>query len=548
MNPKVSIVIPVYNGADYLDEAIQSVFAQSYKNIEVIIINDGSDDEGSTERIALHYKERIRYFSKPNGGVASALNFAIREMSGDYFSWLSHDDLYDQDKVRSNIEALADIKPPKRERTVIYSDYSVFSSSPENAVPVRLPGVPPEFFRYWLTIINSLHGCTLMVPKTAFAECGIFNEGLKTTQDFDLWFRLAEKYNFTHIPQVLVKARSHGQQGSIRMASTALTECDALLEKFMLALTERELTAGGQRSLAIAYAEISASFWRRGFLSAAQAASKLSIRRLFDDAGRSAIPALWILSCGIAQYHALPVARNLIAPPLRQLIKRFLFPSSRLAAIPHGQTSSPDFLKRKFSEIYDKNIFGGGVSRSGAGSDLVQSEVIRRELPALLKKLHVQSLLDAPCGDWYWMGQVDLDVETYIGVDIVEALILGNQKKFGNASRNFLCLNLTQDDLPKVDLIFSRDCLVHLSLKDALRVIANFKRTGSKYLLTTTFINRDRNNELAGKDNFWRPLNMQRLPFNFPPPLQLINEGCTEENGVYTDKCLGLWLLQDIEC
>lgn len=547
METKVSIIIPVYNGSDYLDEAIQSALAQTYKNIEVIVVNDGSCDEGATERVALRYSEQIRYISKANGGVASALNSGVHEMTGEYFSWLSHDDLYCREKIERELEEIQTLPLAEQGRTIIYSDYAVFSTDPDRAIPVRLQGVDAEEFRFWLTTENSLHGCTLLIPKAAFVEFGGFDKSLRTTQDYDLWFRMAGGFRFRHLSQVLVKARSHSEQGSIKMASTALAECNALLLQFTNALTEKELTAGGRRSLAMAYAEISASMWRRRFLPAAQATAKLAIRRLSDGSGQAVLPVLWILSWGITQYTILPITRTLLSPSLRLLLKQLFFSNGK-SEIPLRHPSSAGFLKRKFSEIYEKNIFGGGTSRSGAGSDLVQTEVIRRELPAQLERLQVQTFLDAPCGDWYWMRQVDLGVETYFGVDIVESLIMKNQQEFGNASKIFLCLNLTQDDLPKVDLIFSRDCLVHLSLEDALRVIANFKRSGSKYLLTTTFTDLVRNNDLAGKDSFWRPLNMQLHPFNFSPPLVLVNEGCTEEGGQYSNKCLGLWLLQDIEC
>ena len=79
LSPKVSIVIPVYNGADLLSQAIDSALAQTYFPIEILVVNDGSGDGGATERIALSYGEKVRYFSKANGGVASALNFAIQE-------------------------------------------------------------------------------------------------------------------------------------------------------------------------------------------------------------------------------------------------------------------------------------------------------------------------------------------------------------------------------------------------------------------------------------------------------------------------------------
>ena len=278
VSPKVSIVIPVYNGADYLDEAVRSALGQTYKNIEVIVVNDGSADAGASERIALKYGDRVRYFSKPNGGVASALNYAISEMSGDYFSWLSHDDLYCEDKVERDIEVLSSVTAPERERAIVYSDYAVFSSDPDKAIPVRLQAVPPDQFRYWITVKNSLHGCTLLIPKTAFAECGVFDENLRTTQDYDLWFRMAGKFRFVHIPQVLVRARSHSDQGSVKMADTALAECNVMLSRFATSLTDDELSSPA-RTPAGAYAEIAASMWHRGFRQAGRAAARLALAR-----------------------------------------------------------------------------------------------------------------------------------------------------------------------------------------------------------------------------------------------------------------------------
>lgn len=92
--PKVSIVIPVFNGSDYLDKAIQSALNQSYQNVEIIVVNDGSNDGGKTAEIAKSYGDNIRYIEKENGGVSSALNRGIEAMTGEYFSWLSHDDEY----------------------------------------------------------------------------------------------------------------------------------------------------------------------------------------------------------------------------------------------------------------------------------------------------------------------------------------------------------------------------------------------------------------------------------------------------------------------
>ena len=85
--PKVSIVIPAYNASNYLSEAIDSALKQTYENIEIIVINDGSGDDGATRQIALSYGDKIRYYEKENGGSSSALNLGIVDMTGEWFSW-----------------------------------------------------------------------------------------------------------------------------------------------------------------------------------------------------------------------------------------------------------------------------------------------------------------------------------------------------------------------------------------------------------------------------------------------------------------------------
>ncbi len=543
--PKVSIGIPVFNGADYLREAVDSALAQTYRNIEVLVVNDGSSDSGATEQIARGYGDRIRYFVKPNGGVASALNRAIQEMTGEYFSWLSHDDLYTPDKVEREVLSLSG---PERDRIVVYSDYAVFSTDPTSVVPVRMAGVPPEQFRYWITIENSLHGCTLLIPRSAFVECGRFDETLRTTQDYDLWFRMARRYRFVHVPEVLVKARSHPDQGSLRMADTALAECNALLSGFVEGLTPSELAQATTLAPSLAYAEIATGMLRRGFRGAAGAAARLSLRALPRGSAGDAAQALRLLVDGYAPSLRGGFGLSAFLETLRRKAGGGVRRVGKLLGAQRPARSGERNLQEKFSEIYEKNIFGGRVSRSGEGSDLVQTAAIRRELPRVIRQLGVKTFLDAPCGDWCWMQHTDLGVDQYIGVDIVKALIERNESEFGSPCIAFECLDLATGDLPRADLIFSRDCLVHLSFADALRIIANFKRSGAEYLLTTTFPARESNNDLVGKDSFWRPLNLELPPFNFPPPIELINEGCTEEAGEYADKSLGLWRLRDIAC
>lgn len=545
---KVSIIIPVYNGANYLKEAIESALLQTYQNIEIIVINDGSNDNGATEAIALSFGDRIRYFSKPNGGVASALNVGISKMTGDYFSWLSHDDLYVKDKIELQIKTLSKIN---NDKVVIYSNYSIFTTDPNKDMLQTMKGVPPSEFRYWLTFENRLHGCTLLIPKSAFEEWGFFDENLCTTQDYDLWFRIAQSYQFIHLPENLVKSRSHSEQGSIKMKDIALKECNDLLSYFVKQLSTVEIQQAACCSPGLGYAQLTSSMWYRGFFSAGWTGACLSVKHSLNAPLKEIALGHCILIKGLLLHYIVKPIRKILPPYIRICIKSFLKSVVNLtvpgvSTVKHERYAALEQmdLKDKFTVIYQENMFKGQKSRSGEGSDLLQTAVIRREIPKLFHELQVRSVLDAPCGDWFWMKEMTLNVEHYIGVDIVDALIQKNQNEYSSNQVHFKCVNLVSERLPKVDLIISRDCLVHLSYEESIKIIKNFKASGAKYLLTTTFINRDHNVDL-GK-GFWRTLNLQLPPFNFPTPLKIINEGCTEGDNQFTDKCLALWRLEDL--
>lgn len=189
-----------------------------------------------------------------------------------------------------------------------------------------------------------------------------------------------------------------------------------------------------------------------------------------------------------------------------------------------------------FSKVYRNNEWWDGESKSGPGSSLAQTSKLRRELPLLVKKFGVESFLDAPCGDFNWMKEVDLPVR-YTGGDIVAELIRDNRRKF--KGKKFVVLDITTDKIPRVDLIFCRDALVHLSFDEIWRALRNFKKSNSKYLLTTTFTAWKANADITTGEH--RPLNLQLPPFNFPAPVEIINEGCTEQDGMFPDKSVALW-------
>jgi len=276
MQPLVSIVIPVYNGADFLRDAIESALAQTYPKTEVIVINDGSTDGGATEAVAKSFGRRIRYFAKPNGHVASALNYGIANMAGEYFSWLSHDDMYDPDKIARQVHALESLDA----RTVVYGDFESLDVASGIRREHRLPAPKPEHFRWFITMSSEIHGCTLLIPRVCFRECGEFNTKLRTTQDYDMWFRMSRRFKFVHVPGIVVTSRLHPGQGTHALRDIAVEEGDTLLSEFISSLTDTDLEGASQASPARAYGTLASRMQVRGYPKARNTALALAAARL----------------------------------------------------------------------------------------------------------------------------------------------------------------------------------------------------------------------------------------------------------------------------
>lgn len=183
-----------------------------------------------------------------------------------------------------------------------------------------------------------------------------------------------------------------------------------------------------------------------------------------------------------------------------------------------------------FRWIYETNRWGSGESRSGKGSELDTTEVIRDYLPQIIQELGATSLLDVPCGDMNWIQTLDLQVP-YIGADIVEPLIERN--RIAHPQHQFEVIDVCSDPLPSADLILMRDLLVHFSYADLALALPNIYASNARYLACTTFpeltLNADK---LTGKH---RRLNMCLAPFNWPEPLSIVDEN--DGHG----KHLGVW-------
>jgi len=294
MQKLVTIIIPVYNGSDFVREAIDSALGQDYPNIEVVVINDGSKDEGRTDAICRGYGEKIRYFAKENGGVSSALNAGVDHAKGELICWLSHDDVYPKDRVSRQAARFEEIG---RKDVILYGDYEIMDASGKVYDVFRNPDVPPATF--FESIVTHKHftsltkwspffinGCTLMIPKEAFDRMGRFDETLRTTQDYDMWERMCTEYDFIHMDDLLLRSRRHANQGTRTMYRKMMVES----ERIALEAIGKYDPSNPRRNLDIART----AFAMRISMNNTQA-FKVAMRKTFEKKRKTGSDAYYIL-------------------------------------------------------------------------------------------------------------------------------------------------------------------------------------------------------------------------------------------------------------
>lgn len=199
--PLVSIIIPVYNGSNYLKEAIESALGQTYKRIEILVINDGSNDGNLTHNLALSFGNKIKYYSKENGGVASALNFGISKMNGEYFSWLSHDDTFKLNKIENQISFLLKNKECK----ILGSNFESFAFNKSK----KEFKIKKTIFKNGYDVLsNWLFFCTLLIHKDCLDKL-LFNEENIYCQDLEAQLDLLKGNKIFVLNETLMMQRVH---------------------------------------------------------------------------------------------------------------------------------------------------------------------------------------------------------------------------------------------------------------------------------------------------------------------------------------------------
>ena len=214
--PKVSLIIPVYNGENYLEEAMDCAFRQTYPNLEVIVVNDGSTDD--TANIARKYGDRIKYIEKENGGGSSALNAGIANMTGEYFAWLSHDDKITSDHIEKLVEY---VSHHYDEKVIPYASFDLIDENgrrlTEESVNAKLNMFDYKrsvLEKYSPLLFGEINGGSVLIPKEVFDKYGLFDESRRITQEREMWYRLIEEYRFICLPYTTSSIRIHKDQVS----------------------------------------------------------------------------------------------------------------------------------------------------------------------------------------------------------------------------------------------------------------------------------------------------------------------------------------------
>jgi glycosyltransferase involved in cell wall biosynthesis len=205
--PKVSVVVPVYNGEKYLEKALLSIKQQTFRDFECLVVDDGSNNETYVTNIVNHLKDpRFKIFRKENGGVSTALNLGILEAKGELFCWLSHDDLWESRKLEIQISTYT------RDQ-ILCSNYSLMDENEQLLTTTSFERAFDVSSGINLLSRGLIHGCSVMLPLSLFEKVGLFNPSLKYTQDYDIWLRaIIAGYQFEFQNHPTTIGRVHSEQ------------------------------------------------------------------------------------------------------------------------------------------------------------------------------------------------------------------------------------------------------------------------------------------------------------------------------------------------
>lgn len=236
-NALVSVIIPTRNRAAYLNHAIASVYAQSYKNFEIIVIDDGSQD--NTKDIVRTFDQRLSYLFQKHAGVSAARNHGIQEARGEYIALLDDDDLYAPQKLQRNIEYFS------RHPEVIWLCSGFGFINAEGTLLPRAPIIPEkeEVTLHDIALFAFIHTSSVIVRKRCFEIVGGFPKGSKVSEDYHMWAKLLTHGKGAALKECLTFFRQH--KGNTKLPCHALLKENACIIDYIigthaLGLAEKE--------------------------------------------------------------------------------------------------------------------------------------------------------------------------------------------------------------------------------------------------------------------------------------------------------------------
>lgn len=205
--PLVSVIIPTWNRVEYLFEALNSVFQQSYPHIEIIVVDDGSTDDTKARLEPLINKGKIRYFYQENQGQSAARNLAISKMKGAYACFLDSDDHWFPHKVEAQVELMK----TDSNIAICYGDMNLIDSKGHFVSHWRMPHYSGYVMKQ-LLLNNFISMPTVMIKADALVEQGGFDEQIRFAPDYDLWLRISPSCQIIYLDSILAEYRVMDEQ------------------------------------------------------------------------------------------------------------------------------------------------------------------------------------------------------------------------------------------------------------------------------------------------------------------------------------------------
>jgi glycosyltransferase involved in cell wall biosynthesis len=221
MNPKVSVIIPNYNYSQYIGEAVESVLSQTYANVEIIVVDDGSKD--NSLEILETFGNKIKVIAQQNAGVSAARNNGVANSDGEFIAFLDADDVWLPEKLEKQIERFSTDNSLGLVHVAVQD-----IDAKGNNLDIHLDGLSGNVSHEILLLERSVvlgGGSGIMIPRKVFDEVGGFDSRLSTSADWDIFYQISSRYKVGFINEILLKYRIHGSNmhGNIpRMESEML--------------------------------------------------------------------------------------------------------------------------------------------------------------------------------------------------------------------------------------------------------------------------------------------------------------------------------------